>query len=96
MRNILQTEQYVEVPPMLYTDPFFRITMLIKEEIRKFKWTEGEKGRKLTWEQACQEWTGTYREKFERYLMDTLHVGTAVGGTPFPESVPPDDAGHQR
>lgn len=87
MRNILLTEQYVEVPPMLYSDPFFRITMLIKEEIRKFKWTEGEKGRQLSWEDARQEWTANYREKFEHYLMDTLHIGT-TGGTPFPLSSP--------
>jgi hypothetical protein len=52
MRQILAKEDYVEVPPPLYADPFFRITYLIKEEIRKYKWTEGEKGRPLSWEQA--------------------------------------------
>lgn len=89
MRNILESEQYVEVPPMLYSDPFFRITMLIKEEIRKFKWTQGEMGRRLTWPEAREEWTSLYREKFERYLLETLHIGTTVGGTPFP--APSDD-----
>lgn len=82
MRNVLETEQYVEVPPFMYTDPFFRITMLIKEEIRKYKWTEAEKGNSLTWDQAREEWTRNYRTKFEEYLLDTLHIGT-TGGTPF-------------
>lgn len=90
MRNILESEQYVEVPPMLYADPFFRITMLIKEEIRKFKWTQGEQGRRLSWSEARQEWTVLYREKFEHYLLETMHIGTTEGGTPFPS--PSDDA----
>ncbi len=83
MRNVLETEQYVEVPPFMYSDPFFRITMLIKEEIRKYKWTEGEKGNPMTWNQARDEWTRNYRDKFEKYLFDTLHIGTTGGGTPF-------------
>ena len=58
MRQILETEEYVKVPPMLYSDPFYRITHLIKEEIRKYKWLEGEKGRKLSWEQRGRNgWT---------------------------------------
>ena len=32
-------------PPMMHSDPFYRITYLTKEEIRKHKWMEGEKGR---------------------------------------------------
>src|ERR1700722_19573068 len=63
MRKILETEEHVPIPPALYADPFYRISYLIKEEIRKYKWVEGEKGRKLTWEKARQEWTGAYREK---------------------------------
>ncbi len=83
MRNVLESEQYVEVPPFMYSDPFFRITMLIKEEIRKYKWTEAEKGNRMTWEQARDEWTRNYRTKFEEYLLTTLHIGTTGGGTPF-------------
>ena len=45
MRQILEIEDHVVVPPMMYSDPFYRITYLIKEEIRKYKWIEGEKGR---------------------------------------------------
>ena len=66
MRQILDTEEHVQIPPLVYSDPFYRITYLIKEEIRKYKWTEGEKGRKLSWEQARKEWTDAYRDKFEK------------------------------
>jgi hypothetical protein len=72
MRQILETEQYVQVPPMMLSDPFYRITYLIKEEIRKYKWIEGEKGRQLTWEEARKEWMNTHRDKYEKFLMDTL------------------------
>ena len=74
MRQILDTEEYVQIPPMMYSDPFYRITYLIKEEIRKYKWIEGEKGRKLSWEQARQEWTNAYRQKFEDFLVNTLSI----------------------
>ena len=79
MRQILETEEYVQIPPQMYSDPFYRITYLIKEEIRKYKWIEGEKGHKLSWEQARQEWADTHREKYEKFLMDTLFI---AGGTP--------------
>lgn len=72
MRQILDSEQYVQVPPMMLSDPFYRITYLIKEEIRKYKWLEGEKGRHLTWEEARKEWTDLHRAKYERFLIDTL------------------------
>ena len=72
MRQILETEQYVQVPPMMLADPFYRITYLIKEEIRKFKWIEGEKGRQLTWDQARSGWTKEHREKYEKFLLETL------------------------
>jgi len=72
MRQILDTEQYVQVPPMMLSDPFYRITYLIKEEIRKFKWIEGENGRQLTWEQARTEWMKKHREKYEKFFLDML------------------------
>ena len=77
MRQILDTEEYVQIPPMMYSDPFYRITYLIKEEIRKYKWIEGEKGRKLTWEQARQEWMDAYRDKFENFLVETMSIPAA-------------------
>src|ERR1700744_1291237 len=78
MREILETEEHVPIPPMMYADPFYRITYLIKEEIRKYKWTEGEKGRKLSWEQARQEWTQGYPEKNEKFLIATLSLREAA------------------
>jgi hypothetical protein len=72
MRQILETEQYVQVPPMMMSDPFYRITYLIKEEIRKYKWIEAEKGHHLTWEQARKEWMDEHREKYEHFLLETL------------------------
>jgi hypothetical protein len=72
MRQILDTEEYVQVPPMMLSDPFYRITYLIKEEIRKYKWIEGEKGRRLSWEEARKRWMQQHRKRYEKFLMDTL------------------------
>jgi hypothetical protein len=79
MRQILEIEDHVVVPPMMYSDPFYRITHLIKEEIRKYKWIEGERGRVLSWAEARAEWTEAHREKYEKFLVETLS---------FPESAP--------
>jgi len=79
MRQILEIEDHVVVPPMMYSDPFYRITHLIKEEIRKYKWIEGEKGRVLSWAEARAEWTEEHREKYEKFLVETLS---------FPELAP--------
>jgi hypothetical protein len=84
MRQILETEEYVQIPPGMYSEPFYRITYLIKEEIRKYKWIEGEKGRKLSWEQARQEWSEAHRQKFEKFLIDTLSFPAPV----FPDEEP--------
>jgi len=46
---------------MMHSDAFYRITYLIKEEIRKHKWIEGEKGRALSWPEARAEWKGASR-----------------------------------
>jgi hypothetical protein len=85
MRQILETEEYVQIPPGMYSEPFYRITYLIKEEIRKYKWIEGEKGRKLTWEEARQEWSEAHREKFERFLIETLTFPAVVFADEEPE-----------
>ena len=93
MRKILETEEHVQIPPILYADPFYRISYLVKEEIRKYKWVEGEKGRKLTWERARQEWTEAYRAKYEKFLIDTLSFPASPAEElstekqPFPASV---------
>jgi mannosyltransferase OCH1-like enzyme len=79
MRQILEIEEHVPVPPVMYSDPFYRITYLIKEEIRKHKWIEGEKGRQLSWKEARAEWTRAHRKRYEKFLLDTLS---------FPNSLP--------
>ena len=79
MRQILETEDHVAIPPM-YSDPFYRITYLIKEGIRKYKWIEGEKGRALSWQQARAEWTEAHREVYEKFLLDTLPSADSITG----------------
>jgi hypothetical protein len=72
MRQILEIEEHVAVPPTMYSDPFYRITYLIKEEIRKHKWIEGQKARQLSWKEARAEWTKAHRKEYEKFLLDTL------------------------
>ncbi len=72
MRKILETEEHIPIPPVMYSDPFYRITFLIKEEIRKHKWIEGEKGRKLSWKEALQEWRSSHQESYEKFLLNNL------------------------
>ena len=80
MRQILEIEDHVTIPPMMYSDPFYRITYLIKEEIRKYKWIEGEKGRALSWQQARAEWTEAHREEYEKFLLNTLPSAGSING----------------
>ena len=94
MRQILETEQYVQVPPMMMSDPFYRITYLIKEEIRKYKWIEGEKGRTLSWPEARAAWTQAHREEYERFLVDTLSFPD-LGETEPPRELTEGAAGPQ-
>ena len=77
---------------MLYADPFYRISYLMKEEIRKYKWFEGEKGRKLSWEQARQEWADAYRERYEKYLVETLSFPEVASPEELPAPEPYDFA----
>ena len=47
-----------------------------------------EKGRKLSWERARQEWTDAYREKFGKFLIATLYFPDAN-----PSEEPPAEGG---
>jgi hypothetical protein len=71
---------------MLYADAFYRITHLIKEEIRAHKWREGEKGRQLSWEEARAEWTKAHRKEYEKFLLETLSFQDLVPATPNRDS----------
>ncbi|MBV8175564.1 MAG: hypothetical protein JO151_13530 [Verrucomicrobia bacterium] len=81
MRQILEVEEHVTVPAMMYADPFYRISYLIKQEIRKHKWIEGEKGRQLSWREARAEWTKAHRKEYEKFLLDTLSFPNLLPST---------------
>ena len=72
----------------MYADPFYRMTYLIKEEIRKYKWIEGEKGRKLSWEQAREDWWEAHHQKFEQFMMRTLSFPPASTAEERPATKP--------
>jgi hypothetical protein len=78
MRQILDTEDHVAVPPIMYSDAFYRLTYLIKEQIRIHKWIEGEKGRQLSWKEARTEWTEAHRTEYEKFLLETLSFPNLV------------------
>ena len=41
----------------------------VKDEIRRYKWIEKERGRDLSWEEAWNEWTLAHRENLGQFLM---------------------------
>jgi hypothetical protein len=67
---------------MMYSDAFYRITYLIKQEIRKYKWLEGEKGRQLSWSEARTQWTAAHRKEYENFLLETLSFPNLVPSPP--------------
>jgi hypothetical protein len=92
MKSILKIEGYVEVPSYLKTSVSYKIAYLMKEEIRNYKWYEGEKKRDLTWEEAVSEWNAKHRAAFDRYINDkympfyevmSRHTMTYDGYTPI-------------
>ncbi len=74
MNEILETEDYVPVPPDEMADPFYRIAYLIKQEIRKYKWVEGEKGNEMTWAEARKQWSASHLKEYEDFLSKTLKM----------------------
>ena len=61
---LLKSEGYVPFDTTKYNKFHFTVCRLVKEEIRLFKWTEAERGRVMTWEQAVNEWMELNFEKF--------------------------------
>jgi hypothetical protein len=61
----------------MLSNPFDTLAQRIKEELREainheiriYKWTESEKGRDLSWEEARDEWTEAHRENLGQFLM---------------------------
>ena len=74
IQALLETEDYVPVSPEIMADPFYRIAYLVKQEIRKFKWIEAEKGNSLSWEEARKAWSEKYYSSYEQFLKDTLRI----------------------
>lgn len=73
MRDILKTEEHVAVPPETMADPFYRMTYILKDEIRKYKWTEAERGNNLSWDEAARRWMNNHAHQIDRFYHDTLH-----------------------
>lgn len=72
LKQVLDSEDYVPVPPDLTADPFYRIAYLIKQEIRKFKWIEAENGNDMTWEEARRAWSERHFNDYDAFLKHTL------------------------
>ncbi len=72
MRDILKTEGYVPVPPETTDDPFFRMARIIKEEIRKIKWTQAEMGHTISWEEAHRRWIADNQRKIDLFACNIL------------------------
>lgn len=61
----------------MLSNPFDALAQRIREELREainheiriYKWIEAEKGRDLSWEEACNEWTEAHRENLGQFLM---------------------------
>lgn len=47
------------------------IARIARKEVHRHRWFEGEKGRKLSWEEAKEEWLDKYYEDFYNYLSNT-------------------------
>lgn len=71
-RSMMETEDYVPVPPELMSDPFYRITHLVKQEIRKHKWIRSEKGESLTWAEARESWATMHFRTYERFFREAI------------------------
>jgi hypothetical protein len=62
------------------SSPFDTLAQRIREEfreavtyeIRRYKWTEGEKGRDLSWEEVPIEWIEAHRENLGQFLMSGM------------------------
>jgi hypothetical protein len=70
--KILEKQDYVDVSPFEKESLEYKMTYLIKEEIRKHIWIENENGRNLTWEQARDEWISLYKKDFVAFTKTTF------------------------
>lgn len=74
INRVLETEDHVSCSPLEKEDFCFKVAFLIKEEIRRHKWIEGENNRALSWEEAKNEWLSLYRDAFMNSLKSSLKI----------------------
>lgn len=72
INKVLESEEYVHIEPSLKNSFEFRISHLIKEEIRSHRWNIGTEGRNLTWIEAKNEWMTLYYDAFLKGLKSSL------------------------
>jgi hypothetical protein len=72
VNKVLATEDHVYLSPIEKESFCFKLAFLVKEEIRKHRWIEGEKHRHLEWEEAKNEWMKLYYEDFLKHLKNSL------------------------
>jgi hypothetical protein len=65
----------ISLRPML-ANPFDKLALRIREDLRQavqkeiqnYRWFEQEKGRDLSWAEACCEWTKAHRQDLGQFL----------------------------
>lgn len=72
INKVLETENHVVLSPTEKDTFCFKLAFLTKEEIRNFKWLEGEKQRNLSWDEAKNEWMKLYYDDFLKHLKGSL------------------------
>lgn len=65
---VLGSEEYVDLRPELKETAEYKVAYAIKEEIRKHKWIEAEKGRSWDWATAREDWMENYYGDFIAWL----------------------------
>lgn len=71
--KMLSSQDYIEFSPEEKNSFEYKLSYLVKEEIRKHLWIENEKGRNLTWESGCEEWMDNYYSEFIKFARCNLN-----------------------
>ena len=73
---LLESEGHVPYEPGKHNRLHFQMCRLVKDEIREYKWIEGEKGRNLTWEEAVNEWMEQHYQAFINAVVPKARINT--------------------
>jgi hypothetical protein len=82
MRQILETEEHVQIPPVVYSDPFYRITTLSKKRFGSTSGSKVKKAASFSGGASSERMDDAHREKYEKFLIDTLS---------FPDATSPEE-----